>query len=659
MSPLPTDAFAAAEFLVQRLYRPIDLAEDTRFSAVSETERPFAGDIWFWTDDNAKVLEFLARPELGARYAQETGQILRFLRAMCRGPLIFRRVSAPRLELAGQHGTAANYYHSLMHLRFDLPHGYLVAGIRFHDGRTADNLLLCANCVDFTYKGKSHRVNVEKAINSVNVEHNGNELILNHSSDLFFQPRWRTIRLGRITYIYVIDARSMLINVEVVLEVDPAADVADVVLTIGHDHLSHGSDGVEYSQIFTDEPGAPAPRFVAGEPSRGILAAAGVGYYSIVQAEITGFALAIHTVPREPSRLSNIETLVQEQGKLHFARARYRFDGSCRGARLTAGEDKLLTAGGFYHRVNDYVEIMREAISSKSIQKSARDFSLSYDYGAELNGFAHYFNHLVISGSSPKVTYDIKDMFDFYLQVYYNIFVNGHADQKNTVFSRQLAFVILAVVTMYRVTGDEAYCHRLAELCDVMLDFEKCFADIAGNQASGFLMGVHSQRTVFLDCHSAALLALTEAARHLNDSRLAATIDRGLESYCLETTVINWIDGMRKIDVVAVNWLDDNGIRHTNNGFWNFHVGLTLRFFNALRSACDPALQAIARRHRDRIDLLESVMRRQLEKSMTRHADSVEFRCSVFSAETNSETQPWVTLGLLTHSRITETGPGI
>ena len=42
-------------------------------------------------------------------------------------------------------------------------------------------------------------------------------------------------------------------------------------------------------------------------------------------------------------------------------------------------------------------------------------------------------------------------------------------------------------------------------------------------------------------------------------------------------------------------------------------------------------------------------MRWQLQRSITERDDSVEIRTSVYSTETNSETQPWVMLGLLGH----------
>jgi len=46
------------------MYRPVELGNGTSHFAIAETALPIAGDGWFWTDDNAKVLEFLSRPEL-------------------------------------------------------------------------------------------------------------------------------------------------------------------------------------------------------------------------------------------------------------------------------------------------------------------------------------------------------------------------------------------------------------------------------------------------------------------------------------------------------------------------------------------------------------------------------------------------------------------
>ena len=80
----------------------------------------------------------------------------------------------------------------------------------------------------------------------------------------------------------------------------------------------------------------------------------------MAQAEIAGFALAIHTAPRQPERLTELEVHVAKPGKLHLVRACYRFPGPCRGARLAIAEDKLLTAGGFYSRTGEYAGLMRK-----------------------------------------------------------------------------------------------------------------------------------------------------------------------------------------------------------------------------------------------------------------------------------------------------------
>jgi hypothetical protein len=651
MLNIPTDAMAAAEHLVRYLYKPIDLTDNNKFFAVTETANLVGDDDWVWTDDNAKVLEFLSRPEVWRRFPGQTLEVLRFVQSMCHGPFMFRRVSTPRLERITDPNGETRYIHSLMHVRHDLQRGCVVLGVRFHDIRTADNLLLSDNTVEFTYKSRRFVLDVEDAITTVEATQQGHVLTLRHSGELHFKPRWLTIRLGRIDYIYTIDARSMLIGVEVALQVDPNAKVADVVLTVGHDQLSHGRNEVRYNTVAAYAIGSPPSIFTAAEPGRHRFPTPGASYYSITQAEIAGFALAVHSAPWGPGRLAEIDICVQDPGRLHLVTARYRFDGPCRGARLVAGENKLLTAGGFYGRHADYAALMREAVATKPAQQAALDYSISYDYGAEINAIAKCF---AVCSTEPDLRMaqitpeELRSFFDQYLEHYFDNFVRGHYERQNTIMSRQLAFVILGVVTMYRATGCEDYLDRLRRLCDVLLDFEVTFSDVAGQPASGFPYGIASHRAVFVDGQSASLLALTQAAKCISEPRFALAIDRGLASYCLETSLVQLGDRKQKVDVLATS-VDIDGRRHTENAYWNFTVGMALRFFAALRNSPEAALQDIAARHRDRIELFELVLRWQLRKCITERDDCIEIRTSEFSAETNSETQPWVMLGLLGH----------
>ena len=651
MPNLPADAVSAAAFLTRYLYRPIELGHDTRLFALAETERPCMGDVWFWTDDNAKALELLSRPEVWRRFPEQTVEILRFVQAMCHGPFIFRRVSIPRLEWSGRAGGIDSFCHSLMQLRCDLSRGVVVAGTRFHDGRTADNLMLSGNSVAFSYKGRRFRLDVEDAITEFDTAQQNGVLTLCHSSELHFTPLWKSLRLGRITYTYTIDARSLLIGVEAVLDVDASANIADVVLTIGHDYLSHGMNGVYYTEIAAEMPEGGAVRFSADAPGHQFLAASDAPYYAIIQPEIAGLALAIHTAPREAKHLAGLDAWVKQQGGLHLVRARYRFDGACRGARLVVAEDKVLTAGGLYDRTADYAQIIRDTIATKASRSNPLDLSISYDYGAEVNAFAKCFAVCTSGqvGAQPVISPDeLRALFDRYLRHYFEVFVAGHHHGKNTIISRQLAFVILGTVTMFRTTGSDWYRQQVGRLCDVLLDFEIRYNDVTGAPAGGFTYGIASQRAAFVDGHSASLLALTQAMRCIEDPRFAAAVDRGLGSYCLETCRVV-TDRPLKVDTISTSTVDGNGIRHSENAFWNFNVGLALRFFSALRSAADPALQAVVARHGDRMEILEMVMRRQIELSIIERNDCTEIAVAEGGGETNSETQPWVTLGLFGH----------
>src|SRR5215208_4857581 len=163
MPELPTNALTAAEFLVRRLYRPIDATASPPLFAVAETEA-LNDDCWFWNDDNAKVLELMSRPDVWRRFPRETSEIIRFVRSMCQGPFIFRRVGSPRLDFAEEQGGVSRYLHTLMQIRCALSHGMVLAGVRYHDDRSFEHLLLTGNFVEFTYRRQRFRLNADQPI---------------------------------------------------------------------------------------------------------------------------------------------------------------------------------------------------------------------------------------------------------------------------------------------------------------------------------------------------------------------------------------------------------------------------------------------------------------------------------------------------------------
>lgn len=128
------------------------------------------------------------------------------------------------------------------------------------------------------------------------------------------------------------------------------------------------------------------------------------------------------------------------------------------------------------------------------------------------------------------------------------------------------------------------------------------------------------------------------------DSWLGA-VDRGLAAFRIDTVSIEFL-GPKKQDIVAIDYLDINGQRRTMEMFWNYKSGLCLRLFNLLKSTKHKGLRLIWAKHEERLSVLEMLLQIRLRKSLKYHKDGIEILTSVLSSETNSETQPWVALGL-------------
>jgi hypothetical protein len=644
--PTPANSQPYAAFLLRRLFRACGAVQ-----AVAETEHPTDGDVWAWADDNAKVLELLSHPGLWRQFPEETAAILRFLIGMCDGPFIFRRIGAPRLERAAGDDRAGTWLHAMMHVVTDLPAGCVMLGIRFHDGRTARNLYLTGNYVSFRHRDRHFTLDVEEAISESGTSLQDGCLVASHAGELHFDAEGGRLRLGRISYVHRVEARSMLVRVEAVLELDPEIEVADVTLTIGHDNLSHGENNVHYGRIGLLGADGTARVHVAEAADTLVLPAEGTAYYGFGQEEMHGFALGIHTRPLNPERLRELRVVQHGPGRLHWVVAAYDFPGPHRGgARLAVAEDKLLTAGGFHAEAAAYERLMREAAAAPP-EAWPRDLSISYDYGVEINAFAKCFAVLAAGDAAapPGLAAELKALADRYLDAYRLHFVEGFRRGENTVFSRQIAFVIMAAATLLRATGEDRYRRDLAALVEVLLQFELPLPDTGAGPESGFLMGVRSSRDIHVDCHSAALLALAHAAPFLPEMGIAAAIERGMAAYALVTGSIEWLGATRKVDTIGIRWTDEAGQPRVSHAFWNFHVGLTLRLFRALRESPDAGLRALHAGYADRLAVLEPLLLRQVALGTREHPDGREIRSSWLSSETNSETQPWVLLGLLGH----------
>ena len=213
-----------------------------------------------------KSCEFLSRPEIWQRFSPI--KPMRFCGSCdpcAAGLLLLRRVSAPRLNITERHGCVASYRHSLMQLKFDTSSGLITGRMRFHDKETPTVYPFPETMSSFRLPAACYASNPAQRFNrAAHTEQSERVLQLQHSATLDFTFLWKRIRLGEITYTYTIDARSMLIDVQVALDLDPGIQVSDVILTIGHGLSHRYFQKYCYRQANGDDPHIHCSRSEAG-----------------------------------------------------------------------------------------------------------------------------------------------------------------------------------------------------------------------------------------------------------------------------------------------------------------------------------------------------------------------------------------------------------
>ena len=113
------------DFIRDHLWQQVGSGPLKGVRALAETEKPLDGDVWFWTDDNAKALEAYLVPEAYARYPDIAEGLLSFVRRMSEGPVILRRIAKPALNVQSENpdnfrvGTGLMTFHG--NLRRDEP----------------------------------------------------------------------------------------------------------------------------------------------------------------------------------------------------------------------------------------------------------------------------------------------------------------------------------------------------------------------------------------------------------------------------------------------------------------------------------------------------------------------------------------------------------
>lgn len=622
--------------------------QDRTHLALAETEHLFGNARWFWTEDNAKALELLAQPPIWNADPGFAEAILDFVLAMSPGPLIFRRAAEPQLQVLEADPKAFRVVNAFCRFTGDLSRGLVHQGHRSNDGDDRIAARHTGNLVEFRHRGRAHCLDVEDRIAGYGITRLPGAVVLHHES-LLRVPHGllrRQRQVATLRYEYRIADDSAVLGLRVSLRTEPGVTLSRVRLTTALDALSgdgHGEDGrAAFRSCVVD--GTDGWRTVpAPDQGADTLHLGSARHLSFPGEAAAGPASGIHIRPDAPDRLLSVKATARPGGRLHWVTNRYAQDLLAPGQEFTIGESRLLTLGNRQGEAADYAALLAEPHRLRGIDPSG-----GRDRGSILNAVAticlnaslgHYLPAL-----PPSRLAALRAWYDRHLEAWFAQAVPT-ADGPARPFIRGLAFLILSLETMCRTPDGGRYEAPLAAALDLLLAQQQ-----TGPNEGAFVDA--EPAGAWLDCHAAALLALTRVAGRLTDSRIDLALARALSAVRLGTIDVSVGDRVVQHDAPAVRarvpegkWADGKWVE--DGGFWTYKLGLLLRALRAVLAAVSEGRIVLGAEQRQRALQLALYCRHLLGAVMRNRPAGLEFLTSPYAGEANCETQAWAILGLL------------
>ena len=638
---------AMVAFIKANLVKAATLGPDEPRPALAETAVRFNDTSWFWTDDNAKAAELLCEPVFYDADPATADAAIDFVLRMSQGAIIQRRGGPAELRVLATDPAAFRVETAFFIIEGDLTRGIVRHALRFNDGRTVTAAQHTGNMVSFRHAGQDVTLDVEDTIASYAVRTNERSVTLSHTSVLRAPRRgWRRggATLGQLTYEYTVSADRPSVALTVRLDPAPGMTLQDLVLTTSLDQLST-VPGVDYRALAVRAGGTNhAVRNITGKQTE--LHSGPAEYSAVVQEGASpGFSYALHTLLRDGSKLGGIEARGQAHGRLHWLFHRYVMGDASADAPVTLHEERMLTGGGYYDALEHYAGVLTGAGNGYA------DPSMTYDIGAELNAVAV---HILFARTGqyavppPPARLDaLTAWYERHIDRYFEFIQPGSDHDLDRVFTRGIAFVVLSLDCMLRATGDDRYRRMLDTGVALILRMQR--REGRGRDTHDVTFGdIWAGLAPFLDSHAACVLALARAAWHGDpEGALGQAVHEAILGIRLYTGTVDLGGGhLETYDGLAVLNPPERGV-HADTGFWNFKLGLVLRALHAAGHAAEAGVIAMTERERQRLDLRIMVARDLLAGSYRWHGAMLEVLTSRISGETNSETEPWVALGMV------------
>ncbi|MGD9879906.1 MAG: methyltransferase domain-containing protein [Reyranella sp.] len=633
------------DFIVENLAKPMDPTQAEPVIAIAETAERFDDTAWFWTDDTAKTAELFALPRVRDAYPDLAKAMVDHVLRLSPDLIIHRRAALPELKLVSGDPRDFRAYNSIFNLSGNLTRGVVCPSIRFNDGRTLVAAEYSGNMVEFTYRWRRQTVDIEDSISRWSVDEQSDRIVFSHTSAIAGKPLLGAARhVCDVTYSYTLWRARSTVELSVSVDVAQGVTLRNFKVTTGFDQLSRtkafgtvivGRGDVFETSIVRDEP-------------RMLLATGKADYASVFESyETPGFALGLHAHLKDGDRLEDIVAEGSFADRFHWIHARYRLGTIPGGGTRGIVEDRLLTGGGYYDRPAHYRRMIIDAESADGHV----DPGMSYDVGAELNAVATtiLFAEQGRYSASPPGQGEVqalKSWFDRHLDIYLDVVRPAASDAKSRIFVRGLSFVILALDCMARAYENSDYRSKLDICVQLLLRLE---VPVPGGDEQS-LYSIHTPEDIAppqLDCQCAAILALARAACWSDpNQKISASIRRGLRAIQIVT-----VNGAQygapdlTYDTILIRKQADGTLEDT--GFWNFKLGLALRAFKAVRLVQDLGFLTLDSASLAYLADLTERASEALRPSFRPENGTMEVLTSQRSGETNSETQPWVALGLV------------
>jgi hypothetical protein len=644
-------------YLRTHLVKTVTLAPGDTITALSETAVRFNDTTWFWTDDNAKAAELLCEPTLYNQDSFAANAAIDFILRMSQGDIINRRSSAPELRVLSADPAAFRIETGFTIIEGDLTRGIVRHALRFNDNRTVTAAQHAPAPLCLRHGWRPLRFAPAAGITAYAITTTPTTATLSHTTTLHrptLRPDTPPIPLGTLRYTYTIAALYPSITLTLELIPTPGTVLENVVLGTALEGLDQVGD-VHYRTVAVRQRGAD--RFIGNIQGRNAtLHQDGADYAAVIQGGASpGFSYAIHSLLPDGAKLARITAREHKRGRLHRLRHIYRL-GRVQAPGASITEHRMVTGGGYYDTPGHYAAIMGQAEGAAHGRgQGTADPSMTYDIGAELNAvavhllFARWGKYTIAPDPARLETLTV--WYDRHVQRYFDFIRPGAPDALDRVFTRGIAFVVLSLDCMLRATNHPRYRALLATGVRLILATQRRHP---GEPHAHTTFGdPWSGHHPFLDNHAACILALARAAWHGDpDAAIAGTVHEAIRGIRLHTGTID-IGGGHLVAYDGLAVLDpSNGRRpdrplHVDTGFWNYKLGLTLRALHATLAAADAGILPITAEQRLQTCLRIDLARHQLASSFRHHGPQLEILTSRLAGETNSETQPWVALGLI------------